>query len=176
MAARRVPGSASVAAVALRYSGSRGALKSSFAMNAAKSRVASSINGECQAPETFNGMTLAPSAFARFPARATISGEPEITVCTGVLKLARAMGPSLVKGWTSPFSFSGVRPMTAAMVAGIFLRLPVHEAAALGHRGDGIIGAQHPRGIQGAVLPQAVAAHRRGLNPGLRPGPGRDRG
>ena len=88
--------------------------------DAVKSRVAPSIKGECQAPETFKGTTRAPSALAAFPARATMVGAPEITVCSGVLKLARAMGPSLVKGCTSPFSFSGVKPMTATMAPGYF--------------------------------------------------------
>ena len=55
--------------------------------------------------------------------------------------------------------------------AGIFLGLPVHEAAALAHRRQGIAGAQHPGGIQGAVFPQAVAAHRRRRNPGFGQGP-----
>jgi len=73
----------------------------------------------------------------------------------------------LVKGTRlAPSSFSGRQADDAAMAPGYFSARCLRRAA-LAHRGDGIIGAQHPRGVKGALLPQAWPHTATGVTPAL---------
>ena len=131
-----------------------------------KSAVAFAIRGECQAPETFRGITRAPSAFGQVAGLSHhFRGAGNHRLLRGV-EVGQGDGAFLGQGMDEALQFLRGQADDRHHGAGIFLGLPLHEAAALGHRGQGVGGAQHPGGVQGAVFPQAVAAHRPGLDPG----------